>query len=259
MEFVWVLFIWFRLDQIWCHKCVYKIVVNFCISKRKSLFCTFGWKYIQFNSKQIKSIVFQIDPTTYNIPEVKQRTCREQYALMSADRAWQKVNHLRLLPSYNSTDMADQRYWQILLNRELPCQCWEYSTQQKSQRHRNWMSRNRLLWAWYRNRDPWRNADSPQNNTGRTGPSMRPWRRSYQGPSSGTVPELEQGSCKLSIPGTCLSCLEILSVMLIVLCVNLRGKKHYRSGTVNSNTVNSKFHLIQSFFEIFATFLLFHV
>ena len=34
---------------------------------------------------------------------------------------------------------------------------------------------------------------------------------------------------------------------------------HYRSGTVNSNTVNSKFHLIQSFFEIFATFLLFHV
>ena len=33
----------------------------------------------------------------------------------------------------------------------------------------------------------------------------------------------------------------------------------YGSGTVNSNTVNSKFHLIQSFFEIFATFLLFHV
>ena len=33
----------------------------------------------------------------------------------------------------------------------------------------------------------------------------------------------------------------------------------YRLGTVNSNTVNSKFHLIQSFFEIFARFLLFHV
>ena len=33
----------------------------------------------------------------------------------------------------------------------------------------------------------------------------------------------------------------------------------YRSGTVNSNTVNSKFHLIQSFSEIFATFLLFHL
>ena len=33
----------------------------------------------------------------------------------------------------------------------------------------------------------------------------------------------------------------------------------YRLGTVNSNTVNSKFHLIQSFFEIFATFLSFHV
>ena len=34
---------------------------------------------------------------------------------------------------------------------------------------------------------------------------------------------------------------------------------HYRSGTLNSNTVNSKFHLIQSFFEIFARFLSFHV
>ena len=33
----------------------------------------------------------------------------------------------------------------------------------------------------------------------------------------------------------------------------------YRSGTVNSNTVNSKFHLIWSFFEIFDRFLLFHV
>ena len=33
----------------------------------------------------------------------------------------------------------------------------------------------------------------------------------------------------------------------------------YTSGTVNSNTVNSKFHLIRSFCEIFARFLLFHV
>ena len=33
----------------------------------------------------------------------------------------------------------------------------------------------------------------------------------------------------------------------------------YRSGTVNSNTVNSKFHLNRSFFEIFARFLSFHV
>ena len=33
----------------------------------------------------------------------------------------------------------------------------------------------------------------------------------------------------------------------------------YRSGTVNSNTVNAKFHLIRSFFEIFARFLSFHV
>ena len=34
---------------------------------------------------------------------------------------------------------------------------------------------------------------------------------------------------------------------------------YYRSGTVNSNTVNSKFHLIRSFFEILATILSFHV
>ena len=36
-------------------------------------------------------------------------------------------------------------------------------------------------------------------------------------------------------------------------------KCHYRSGMLNSNTVNSKFHLIRSFFEIFARFLSFHV
>ena len=34
---------------------------------------------------------------------------------------------------------------------------------------------------------------------------------------------------------------------------------NYSLGTVNSNTVNSKFHLIRSFFEIFARFLSFHV
>ena len=33
----------------------------------------------------------------------------------------------------------------------------------------------------------------------------------------------------------------------------------YRSATLNSNTVNSKYHLIQSFFEIFARFLSLHV
>ena len=33
----------------------------------------------------------------------------------------------------------------------------------------------------------------------------------------------------------------------------------YRSGTLNSNTVNSKFRLIRSFFEIFARSLSFHV
>ena len=39
--------------------------------------------------------------------------------------------------------------------------------------------------------------------------------------------------------------------------IDLNGK--YRSGTVNSNMVNSKFHLIRSFCEIFARFLPFHV
>ena len=37
------------------------------------------------------------------------------------------------------------------------------------------------------------------------------------------------------------------------------GWQWYRSGTVNSKTVNSKFHLIRSFCEIFARFLSFHV
>ena len=36
-------------------------------------------------------------------------------------------------------------------------------------------------------------------------------------------------------------------------------ENRYRSGTVNSNTVNSKFHLIGSFFEILARILSFHV
>ena len=40
---------------------------------------------------------------------------------------------------------------------------------------------------------------------------------------------------------------------------NKLNQMKYRSGTLNSNTVNSKFHLIRSFFEIFARFLLFHV
>ena len=35
------------------------------------------------------------------------------------------------------------------------------------------------------------------------------------------------------------------------LMVKYQLERNYRSGTVNSNTVNSKFHLIRSFFEIF--------
>ena len=41
--------------------------------------------------------------------------------------------------------------------------------------------------------------------------------------------------------------------------VSQHDQAYYRSGTLNSNTVNSKFHLIQSFFEIFTRFLSFHV
>ena len=41
--------------------------------------------------------------------------------------------------------------------------------------------------------------------------------------------------------------------------MNMMNISQYRSGTVNSNTVNSKYHLIRSFFEIFARFLSFHV
>ena len=40
-------------------------------------------------------------------------------------------------------------------------------------------------------------------------------------------------------------------------CMN--GLRVYRLGTVNLNTVNSKFYLIQSFFEIFARFLSVHI
>ena len=38
-----------------------------------------------------------------------------------------------------------------------------------------------------------------------------------------------------------------------------QDKTQYRSGTLNSNTVNSKFHLIRSFFQILARILSFHV
>ena len=40
---------------------------------------------------------------------------------------------------------------------------------------------------------------------------------------------------------------------------SVKFNRYYRSGTLNSNTVNSKFHLIRSFFEILARILSFHV
>ena len=61
-------------------------------------------------------------------------------------------------------------------------------------------------------------------------------------------------------------CLNLLNMCVIALAkmqacfiVYNRHFRKYRSGTVNSNTVNSKFHLIRSLFEIFARFLSFHV
>ena len=40
---------------------------------------------------------------------------------------------------------------------------------------------------------------------------------------------------------------------------SVRGVRSYRSRMLNLNTVNSKFHLIRSFFEILARILSFHV
>ena len=53
------------------------------------------------------------------------------------------------------------------------------------------------------------------------------------------------------------TCVLMIKVTRGQLC-DARGSR-YRSGTVNSNTVNSKFHLIRSFCEIFARFMSFHV
>ena len=51
----------------------------------------------------------------------------------------------------------------------------------------------------------------------------------------------------------------IFSPLLSLLGKCEQALRRYRSGTLNSNTVNSKFHLIRGFFEIFARFLSFHV
>ena len=49
-------------------------------------------------------------------------------------------------------------------------------------------------------------------------------------------------------------------IHIMVQMYNIYSEKIiYRSDTVNSNTVNSKFHLIRSFFDISARFLSFHV
>ena len=43
--------------------------------------------------------------------------------------------------------------------------------------------------------------------------------------------------------------LRVLNILMKV-SIHPRNYFHYRSGTVNSNTVNSKFHLIRSYYEI---------
>ena len=59
---------------------------------------------------------------------------------------------------------------------------------------------------------------------------------------------------------------DVLEEYLFLFCFNIpesTTKKFnvscYRSGTVNSNTVNSKFHLIRSYCKYLATILSFHV
>ena len=59
---------------------------------------------------------------------------------------------------------------------------------------------------------------------------------------------------QVSVKGLKVELLYLASYSLV-----LFDRSRYRSGTLNSNTVNSKFHLIRSFFEIFARFLSFHV
>ena len=55
-----------------------------------------------------------------------------------------------------------------------------------------------------------------------------------------------------NLKGTLNDHLSHIAASVIINCI-------YRSGTVNSNTITSKFHLIRTCFEIFARFLSFHV
>ena len=76
-----------------------------------------------------------------------------------------------------------------------------------------------------------------------------------------------RGRTSLFTPNVCI-CLDVSDCVKLKHYANahanaenalwLRHNRHYRLGPVNSNTVNSKFHLIQIFAKIFATFLSFH-
>ena len=65
-----------------------------------------------------------------------------------------------------------------------------------------------------------------------------------------------------NLNATRLDCTEVLLETIhefsVVYFNNHTTPLSYRLGPVNSNTVNSKFHLIQIFAEIVATFLSFH-
>ena len=65
-----------------------------------------------------------------------------------------------------------------------------------------------------------------------------------------------QGHCEANSPLS-FSCL--INTNILKSIADKRIFLKYRSGTVNSNTVNSKFHLIRSYCKYLATILSFHV
>ena len=70
------------------------------------------------------------------------------------------------------------------------------------------------------------------------------------------------GICEIFIPrsGNYESIMQYnMKYVGLLITLNFGKISKYRSGTLNSNTVNLKFHLIRSFFQIFARFLSFHV
>ena len=78
------------------------------------------------------------------------------------------------------------------------------------------------------------------------------------GPTGGTPARSGQLGTPL-LPGTGQHMEYLVSGGRYASCFHAGGLSCYRLGTANSNTVNSKFHLIRSFNQDFAIFLSFHV